>query len=115
MTGRDTVADRLADEDLAAPHLIDAEVGHALRGMVGRTVIDESLARGMLGDLADVEIVRFGHTALLPRAWELRENLTIYDALYIALAEAMDVPLVTLDKGLAGVPGTSATVEVLGA
>jgi predicted nucleic acid-binding protein len=107
------VVDRLADEELAAPHLIDAEIGHAIRRLARQRSIDEPFAAGAFDYRFEVEITRYPHVALMPRAWELRHNLSFYDALYIALAEALDAPLITLDRGLAGVPGTDAIVEVV--
>jgi predicted nucleic acid-binding protein len=67
----------------------------------------------MLGDLADLDIHRYEHEPLLPRIWELRENLTAYDAAYVALAEALGAPLVTFDSRLAAAPGVAAAVQVL--
>ncbi len=107
------VAARIANEELAAPHLIDAEVGHALRRLTHRGVIQVHLAERAIDYSFGLQITRYPHVALMPRAWDLRHNLSFYDALYIALAEALDVPLITLDRGLAGVPGTQATVEVI--
>src|SRR4029078_1910357 len=86
---------------LHAPHLIDAEITQALRRhwLTGR--LDEQRGREALIDLTDFPIRRYPHTALLPRVWELRDNLTAYDAVYVALAEALDAPLVTRDRRLA--------------
>jgi predicted nucleic acid-binding protein len=105
---------RLVDESLAAPQLIDAEVGHALRRkvLVTKELAPEIAVRA-LEDLTASEIHRYDHMALLSRAWQLRENVSFYDALYVALAEMLDVPLVTLDTRLAGAPGVEAVVEVL--
>ena len=64
----------------------------------------------MMEDLADLPIDRHAHTILLPRIWQIRGNLTAYDAVYIALAEALDAPLVTCDDRLAAAPGHSARV-----
>jgi predicted nucleic acid-binding protein len=66
-----------------------------------------------LSDLADLPLRRYAHDFLLPRIWELRSNVTAYDAAYLALAEALDAPLLTRDAGLRQVPGVMAEVEVL--
>lgn len=105
--------ERIADEDLCAPHLIDVEVGNALRRMVMAGRIGDPESRRTLRGLAVVEIHRYEHTHLLARAWELRNNVTFYDAMYIALAEALDVTLLTCDGALAGVPRNRALVEIL--
>ena len=106
--------DRLGSDDLAAPHLIDAEAGHALRRHVLIGQIDADAGRQALAELGQIEIERYGHVGLAARAWELRNNLSYYDALYIALAESLDAPLVTLDARLAGARGVRSRVEVLG-
>ncbi len=99
---------------LWAPHLIDAEVGHVLRRAVASGALAATLARSALADLADLPIQRAPHAGLLERAWELRGNVSFYDALYVALAERLGEPLVTLDARLAGAPGIRATIEVIG-
>jgi predicted nucleic acid-binding protein len=109
--GRST--ERLAGEDLAAPFLLDAEVGSALRRLVRAGSLTAGRAETALDDLAELEIERHPHVGLVHRAWALRDNVTFYDALYVALSEALDVPLVTLDVRLAGAPGARARVEVL--
>lgn len=102
-----------AERLLWAPHLVDAEVGHALRRGVANGAIRQSAARAALEDLADLPIRRTGHLALMRRAWELRANVSFYDALYVALAERLDEPLVTLDGRLAGAAGVRAEIEVI--
>ncbi len=97
-----------------APHLVDAEVGHALRRTVLAGELSADDARAALDDLADLPIRRAGHRGILGRAWELRSNLTFYDGLYVALAERVDLPLLTLDARLASAPGIRARVETLG-
>lgn len=106
------IPDRIAGEDCFAPHVIDAEVGNALRRMVRTGRLDETRAERSLLALREIEIVRYAHAPLLSRAWGLRNNLTFYDALYLALAEALDAPLLTLDSAFAAVPGSAAIVEV---
>lgn len=96
-----------------APHLVDAEVGHALRRTVLAGELSSDDARAALDDLADLPIRRAGHRGILERAWELRSNLTFYDGLYVALAERLELPLLTLDARLAGAPGIRAQVEII--
>jgi predicted nucleic acid-binding protein len=100
-------------EMLWAPHLVDAEVGHVLRSAVLRGELKPERATATLQDLAALPMQRAGHVALLERAWALRRNLTFYDALYVALAERLDVPLVTLDGRLQRAPGIRAAIQVL--
>jgi predicted nucleic acid-binding protein len=98
---------------LWAPHLVDAEVGHVLRRSVQRGELAEAVARDGLVDLADLPLRRAGHRGLLPRAWELRENMSFYDALYIALAERLDLPLLTLDARLSRAAGARTEIVVV--
>jgi predicted nucleic acid-binding protein len=114
LMGEEAAADRQAGEDLAAPHLIDIEVGHVVRRFVAAGRITPERGLEAIHDLSRVEIERYEHAGLLLlRAWDLRDNLSFYDATYVALAEALRVPLVTLDARLAGAPGVMATVEVV--
>jgi predicted nucleic acid-binding protein len=108
------VRQRLADDDNAAPHVIDVEVLGTIRRdrMLGR--LDATAAAQAVEDLRDWPGERFGHRSLLERAWELRDNVRSWDALYVALAEALDGTLVTLDRRLAGAPGLRCQVEVIG-
>lgn len=101
------------DEALWAPHLVDAEVGHVLRAGVLRRELRPSAASAALADLADLPIRRASHRSLLTRAWELRANVSFYDALYVALAERLDLALVTLDARLASAPGLRATIDII--
>jgi len=105
---------RLAsDPDHAAPHVIDAEVLGIIRRdhMLGR--LDGTAARQAVEDLREWPGERFGHRALLERAWELRQTVRTWDAFYVALAEALDATLLTLDARLGRVKGLSCEVEVL--
>ena len=105
--------DRLAvDGDLHAPHLLDVELLHALRRLVKGGRLSEDRAADARGDFADLTVVRYGHAPLADRSWELRNNLTAYDATFVALAEALNVPLVTCDARLTGAPGSSAVTEL---
>lgn len=101
-----------ADVELAAPHLIDAEVAHTIRRHLLMGLISVDRAEIALQDLMVLPIVRYPHTMLLPRAFSLRDNATIYDALYLALAEALEATLLTRDKALKTVPGIDVSVEV---
>lgn len=111
----ETIAARIARSapQLAAPHLLDAEVAQVLRRFVLSGELGPSAAREALDDLQSLPITRYPHAALLPRAFELRDNATIYDALYLVLAEALDAPLWTRDVALSQIPGAQAKVEVL--
>lgn len=105
---------RLAAEDeLHAPHLVDLEVEAALRGLVLGSKLDATSARACLDDLSALPITRYAHLPFLARAWDLRHNLTPYHAVYVALAEALDVVLVTGDGGIADAPGVRCGVEVV--
>ena len=110
-----TVAARLFDsgDSLAAPHLIDVEAAQVLRRYAQAGEIDGRRGREAMADLADMPIRRYPHDVLLPRVWDLRHNLTAYDAAYVALAEALDAPLVTRDRRLAGAAGHGAEIELL--
>ena len=98
---------------LAAPELVDLEVVSVLRKQLRVGAIDARRADLALTDLADLPLRRAPHLSLLARCWELRDNLTIYDATYVALAEALDAPLVTADTRVARAPGTTCQIEVL--
>jgi predicted nucleic acid-binding protein len=99
-------------ETLHAPHLLDIEIAQVLRRYARSGVITSERGAEALGDLADLPLNRYPHFVLLPRIWELRHNLTAYDAAYLALAEALDAPLLTRDRALASVTGR-VRVEVL--
>ena len=111
------VASRIADPGLGlhAPHLLDVEVAQALRRYVRGGEVDEPSARAVLDDLRALDMERHAHEPLLDRVWSLREILTAYDALYVALAEALDTRLLTCDRRLGGAPGLKARVEVMDA
>lgn len=101
------------DPDLHVPHLLDVEVAAALRRRVrlGQTSVEE--ATEALADLANLAAVRWDHEPLIPRLWELRDNITAYDAVYVVLAEVLDAVLITCDVRLARAPGLGCSVEVL--
>ncbi|MGH3655480.1 MAG: type II toxin-antitoxin system VapC family toxin [Micromonosporaceae bacterium] len=104
---------RLSGTDLAAPALIDLEVTSLFRGLVRSGQLTDHRAARALADLMAIPIERTPHTALLSRIWLLRDNLTAYDAAYVALAEIMSVPLVTADAKLAKAANQRCTVELM--
>lgn len=99
-------------ETLHAPHLLDVEVAQVLRRYARAGALDTKRGAEALEDLADFPITRYPHLPLLPRIWELRNNVTAYDATYVALAEALVAPLVTRDAKLARVGGHRALIEL---
>ena len=104
---------RLFSESLNAPHLIDVEITHVVRRLVAINQIDEARARSALAALVDIPLRRYPQTRLVPRIWDLRRNLTPYDAAYVSLAEALGAPLVTRDARLAGAVGHRAQIELV--
>jgi predicted nucleic acid-binding protein len=109
------VEDRLfaSRQTLHAPHLLDVEVAQVIRRYAANGEIDSARGRWALADLADLPLRRYPHDFLLPRIWDLRNNLTAYDAAYVALAEALDAPLLTCDRRLAAAPGHRAQIELV--
>lgn len=103
-----------SDPEHAAPHLIDIEVFGVIRREWLRGALDATAAAQAVGDLKNWPGERYGHRHLLGRAWELRETIRGWDAVYVALAEAFDVPLVTTDGRLATASGPTCAIEVLG-
>lgn len=108
------IAGRLSEpgQTLHAPHVLDLEVAQALRRLAARGTITSTRAHEALGDYADLRVRRYPHVAFLSRIWALRANMSSFDAAYVALAEALDAPLVTADGALARAPGHGARVEV---
>jgi len=104
---------RLRDADLHAPEIVDLEVLSVLRREVGRGSLSTGRAAAAIADLQALSMRRTSHLVLLARCWELRDNLTPYDASYVALAEALGCPLVTMDARLADATGIRCVVEVL--
>jgi predicted nucleic acid-binding protein len=100
-------------ETLHAPHLIDVEVAQVIRRYAAKGEIDDERARVALGDLGDLRLQRYPHDLLLPRVWALRNTMTAYDAVYVALAEALDAVLLTRDRRLAGAAGHHARVALV--
>jgi predicted nucleic acid-binding protein len=108
-----TVASHLAqDDDHAAPHVVDVETMNVIRRYHLDGRLDETAARQAIEDLEAWPVERFGHTTLIPRAWDLRHNVRGWDAFYVALAEALDATLLTLDERLARASGPRCRIEV---
>jgi predicted nucleic acid-binding protein len=110
-----TIATRIADPavGLHVPHLADVEVAQALRRYTREGELDATAAAVALDDLRALDLRRHSHEPLLDRVWDLRENLSAYDAVYVALAEALDSVLLTCDGRLARAPGTAPRVELV--
>jgi predicted nucleic acid-binding protein len=107
----ESVRDRILAEEVAVPDLIDVEVLHVLRRYERAAKITNHRAERALSDLLAVPMTRYPHTPLLPRMWQLRGNLSGYDAAYVALAELFEAPLLTCDVKLAASPGHRARIE----
>jgi predicted nucleic acid-binding protein len=107
--------ERLADETLAAPELVDLEVVSVWRRQVVAKLMPAQRAAGAVADLEDLPLHRSSHRPLLPRIWKLRHVVTPYDAAYVALAEALDVVLVTADGRLSRASGVECEIEAIGA
>lgn len=101
------------EHELHAPHLVDVEVVQGLRRLVRTGEVSPGRADDAIADLTDLDLHRHAHLDLMDRAWKLRDNITAYDAMYVALAEALDAPIVTCDRPLASAPGHRARIEVV--
>jgi predicted nucleic acid-binding protein len=112
--GAENIRERVArtGETLHVPHLFEIEVLNALRSLAFRGTVSSERAQLALSRLHNTRLMRYPHTPLMERIWGLQENMTTHDAAYIALAEALDAPLVTTDARLARAPGIRATVVV---
>jgi len=110
-----SIADRIDDPTLGlhAPHLVDIEVAQTLRRYVRDGALAPVSASAALDDLHALDLERHAHEPLLDRIWSLRQNLTAYDAVYVALAEALDATLLTCDRKLARAPGIGRRVEIV--
>jgi len=102
-----------ARETLHAPHLLDVEVAHVIRRYASAGDPGAERGAAALADLAAFPLRRYPHALLLPRVWELRNNLTAYDAVYVVLAELLGAPLLTRDRRLAAATGHAATIELI--
>ncbi len=109
------VEDRLfaSGQTLHAPHLLDLEVAQVIRRYAANGELDDERGRMALADLADLPLRRYSHDFYLQRIWDLRNNLTAYDAAYVALAEALDAPLLTRDRRMAAAAGHEARIELV--
>lgn len=113
--GAEALDARLFDssESLHAPHLIDVEVAHVLRRYTLKGEITEARGKSALARLQRFPLTRHTHAPLLNRIWALRQNLTAYDATYVALAEGLDATLCTRDAPLSTSSGHVARIELL--
>jgi predicted nucleic acid-binding protein len=100
-------------DEFHSPHLVDVEVTQGLRRLVRAGEVSADRAAEAIADLADLDLHRHAHLDLLTRAWRLREHVTAYDAMYVALAEALGAPIVTCDTPLANTPGHRARIEAI--
>ena len=112
--GNRGLRDRMSRNELHAPHLLDVEFVHALRGLVTGKRLSLGRADEAREDFHDLAIIRYPHAPLADRVWELRGSLTAYDAVFVALAEALGSSLITCDGRLARASGHSAAIEVVG-
>ncbi|MGH9311130.1 MAG: type II toxin-antitoxin system VapC family toxin [Vicinamibacterales bacterium] len=101
------------EDELHAPHLLDVEIAQGLRRLVRTGEVSSGRAEEAIADLTDLDLHRHAHLDLLDRAWKLRDNISAYDAVYVALAEAIEAPIVTCDGPLAKAPGHRARIEVI--
>jgi predicted nucleic acid-binding protein len=114
VAGTDELRARFAAEELHAPDLLDYEVVSALRGLTLGGHLSVARAQDLLSDFDDLPVHRWPSAdALRRRAFQLRDNVSAYDAAYVALAEALECPLVTRDVRLARSTGHGARIEVL--
>ena len=96
-----------------APQLLDVEIAQVLRRLVQRKELTVVRAEQALDDLNNLVIERHDHQPLIRRVWQLRDSLSAYDGTYVALAEALQAPLLTCDSKLAGAAGHRATIELV--
>jgi predicted nucleic acid-binding protein len=100
-------------EEFHSPHLMDVEVTQGLRRLARSGEVSATRAAEAIEDLSDLDLHRHAHLNLLTRAWQLRENVTAYDAMYVVLAEALDATMITCDSPLAKAPGHRARIEAI--
>ena len=98
---------------LHVPHLVDVEAASALRRLVREGVLEEDDAEAAIADLLALDLQRHSHEGLLERTWALRNNMTAYDGVYVALAEALAATLVTCDAKPARAPGTKVRIQLV--
>ncbi len=104
-----------AEGQAHAPHLATVETAHVVRRLTMVGAISDDRGRKLLGRLQQLPFQRHEHELLLPRMWELKGHLTAYDAIYVALAEALGLSLLTMDRKLAAAPGHRASIELVAA
>jgi predicted nucleic acid-binding protein len=111
----DIVGERLfrPTQTVHVPYLLDLEVAQVLRRRALSGLMTASRCQVALGDLTTLDLFRHPHEFLLPRVWELRHNISAYDAVYVALAEYLDAPLLTRDRRLANAPGHYAQIDLI--
>jgi predicted nucleic acid-binding protein len=109
------VAERLSrwGDTIHAPHLLDLEVAQVLRRRAATRSLSPERCRDAFEDLGRLRMFRHPHNFLLSRVWELRDNLSAYDAMYVALAEFLNAPLLTRDRRMANAPGHHARIELV--
>jgi predicted nucleic acid-binding protein len=100
-------------ESLHAPHLLDVEVVSVFRRLLAVGQVADARATQAITDLSDLDLVRYPHGDLVMRAWTIRATVSAYDAMYVALGEALNAPVLTCDRRLARSHGHRATIEVL--
>ena len=108
-----TVRDRLRESSLAAPEILDLEVLSVVRRLLANDQLTPRRADQAITDLVDFRVQRAPHRPLIGRCWELRHNLSPYDASYVALAEALDTSLLTADERLARAPGPGCPIDLI--
>lgn len=113
LLGHDPARRALTGQRLLAPHVIDAEVAHALRGLVLGAKLPPSQGEALNRAWSRLQLDRLPMTPLLPRVWELRDNLTACDALFVASAEAHNLTLITADRRLASSPGPRCPIVLI--
>lgn len=102
------------EQELAAPAILLAEAASAIRGMTLRGEVSDVRGRTALREASTMRLERFFFEPFVDRVWALRENVTVYDAWYVALAETLDVPLLTADRRLAAAPGARCEIRFVG-
>ena len=107
------VRNRLRGEDLYAPEIVDLEVASVLRKLAARRSLSDNRCTQALGDLKDLRMQRVSHRGLVDRCWELRTNLTVYDAAYVALAELLQATLLTSDERMTNAAGAKCKFELI--
>jgi predicted nucleic acid-binding protein len=100
------------NDTLHSVHLLDVEFAQVLRRLVRERALTSGRAEEAIEDLMALRVTRYAPVLLLSRIWQLRNNMTAYDAAYVALAEELKAPLITRDQKIAAAPGHAAAVEV---